>query len=77
MLTKKEGARAHTQYLGERQLAARWGVSAAKLQADRHFGRGAPFVKLGSTIRYRLNDVEAYERRMLVDPTNSVVGGGQ
>jgi hypothetical protein len=76
MSKRKESQKLHQKkYLNTRELANRWDTSEAKLEADRHLGRGAPYIKLGGLVRYRLSDVEAYERRMLVDPTNSVAGG--
>lgn len=49
--------------LSERQLAARWGVTPRTLQNWRAAGKGPPFLELGiNTIRYRLEDIEAYEK---------------
>jgi hypothetical protein len=75
MLTKKENTHAQSQYLGERQLAARWGVSVAKLQADRHAKRGVPYLKLVGVVRYRLDDVLAFEQSTLIAPANTHKGG--
>ena len=43
------------------QLAARWQVSAHTLANHRSLDRGAPFVRVGTRVRYRLSDVLAYE----------------
>lgn len=49
--------------LRESQLAARWGVTTRTLQNWRAAGKGPPFLDLGiNTIRYRLEDIEAYEK---------------
>ncbi len=64
-------------YLSTRELAKRWKTSESKIEADRHLGRGAPYVKLGGLVRYPLSRIEAYEESVLVDPTNSIAGGEQ
>ena len=51
--------------LNEKQLAARWGVSVRTLQTARVKGTGAPFIRIGRSVRYRLEDVLAYERDRL------------
>ncbi len=51
--------------LNEKQLAERWGVSARTLQAARVKGTGVPFVRIGRSVRYRLEDVLAYEQARL------------
>jgi Helix-turn-helix domain len=44
------------------ELAARWGISPYTLAGRRQHGEGPPFLKLGHrTVRYRLEDVEAFE----------------
>jgi hypothetical protein len=49
------------QRLNEKQLAERWGVSVRTLQAARVKGSGVPFIRIGRAVRYRLEDVLAYE----------------
>jgi hypothetical protein len=51
--------------LNEKQLADRWGVSARTLQAARVKGSGVPFIRIGRAVRYRLEDVLAYEQARL------------
>jgi len=51
--------------LNEKQLAERWGVSARTLHAARVKGTGVPFVRIGRSVRYRLEDVLAYEQARL------------
>jgi hypothetical protein len=51
--------------LNEKQLAERWGVSIRTLQATRVKGGGVPFVRIGRSVRYRLEDVLAYEQARL------------
>ena len=54
----------------EKQLAARWGTSTKKLQADRHNGGGCPFVRIGRLIRYRPADIATYEKANLRNSTS-------
>ena len=56
--------------LNERQLAARWVLSVRTLQAARVKGTGAPFVRIGRAIRYRLEDILEYERERLRTSTS-------
>lgn len=53
--------RAQEALLTTRQLSERWGVNQGHLANLRSAGRGVPFVKLLSSVRYRLEDVEAFE----------------
>src|ERR1700676_2610587 len=56
--------------LNEKQLAERWGVSIRTLQAARVKGGGVPFVRIGRSVRYRLEDVLAYEQARLRSNTS-------
>ena len=53
-------------FLSPQQLAERWGLRPATLADWRVKGQGPPFLKPGRTlkarVRYRLNDVEDWER---------------
>lgn len=55
-------------------LAERWLVSPKKLESDRYTGKGCPFIKIGSSVRYRLVDVLAYEEANLRRSTSDVGG---
>lgn len=59
--------------LNERQLAERWGVSVRTLQAARVKGSGVPFVRIGRSVRYRLEDVLAYEQARLRTNTSETL----
>lgn len=48
-------------FLRERDLARRWRKSPRSLQRWRVDGTGPAFVRIGGSIRYRLDDVLAYE----------------
>lgn len=51
--------------MDERALAARWGCSVKKLQADRLRGLGVVHLKIGRLVRYRLSDICEYETAQL------------
>ena len=48
-------------FLTQTDLAQRWGISPRTLERWRWAGEGLRFVKIGGLVRYRLDDVEAYE----------------
>lgn len=54
--------------LNAHTLADRWGTSAGRLANMRCAGTGPIFVKIGGSIRYRLSDIEDYERANTVAP---------
>jgi hypothetical protein len=51
----------------EKGLAARWQVTVKMLQAHRWKGKGVSFLKIGRSVRYRPDDVLAYEAAHLAD----------
>ncbi|GHC61924.1 helix-turn-helix transcriptional regulator [Neogemmobacter tilapiae] len=55
--------RRDTNILLERELAARWKMSARTLQRWRAQGWGPSFIRIGGAIRYTLADVEDYEKQ--------------
>jgi predicted site-specific integrase-resolvase len=50
------------RHLTQEQLAERWQVSEASLERWRSEGRGPVHLKVGGRVRYRLTDIEAFER---------------
>ena len=48
-------------FLTQSDLAKRWGISPRTLERWRWAGEGLRFVKIGGLVRYRFEDVEAYE----------------
>ena len=50
------------------ELADRWGTSIGRLANMRSAGIGPKFVRIGSSIRYRVSDIEAYEDANTVAP---------
>jgi hypothetical protein len=55
-------------HLNSDALAARWGVTVGHLANLRSAGKGPRYLRLGSRIAYRVEDVEAYELGCLVEP---------
>jgi predicted site-specific integrase-resolvase len=51
------------EHVTQAALARRWQVSPRTLERWRSDGTGPAFVRIGGQVRYRLEDVEAYERR--------------
>lgn len=49
------------QFLNQKQLARRWGLSPRTLERWRCQGRGPDYLKLVGRVTYRLNDVESFE----------------
>lgn len=56
------------------KLAERWSVSQKKLEADRLTGKGCPYIKIGSLVRYRLSDILAFEEANLRRSTSEIGG---
>ena len=51
--------------ISQNELAQRWQVSEAILERWRSQRKGSQFLKLGGQVRYRLVDVESYERKRM------------
>ena len=58
-----------TKHLGQKQLAARWGLSEATLERWRSEGIGPMYLKLLGRVCYRLCDIEEFESSCLRTPT--------
>lgn len=58
------------KHLNQRQLADRWGISEASLERWRSDGIGPVFLKLQGQVRYRIEDVEAFEAESLRTSTS-------
>lgn len=50
------------------EVAERLGVSRFTVRSWRLKGTGPKFLKMGRAVRYRPEDVQEYEERMLVNP---------
>jgi Helix-turn-helix domain len=53
------------KHFDQKQLAERWNISAKTLERWRWAGDGPRFIKIGGLVRYRLEDVEAFEAGQL------------
>jgi predicted site-specific integrase-resolvase len=65
------------RHLNQRQLAERWDLSEATLERWRSEGIGPIFLKLQGQVRYRIEDIEAFEVDSLRKSTSEreVIGG--
>jgi predicted DNA-binding transcriptional regulator AlpA len=68
-----------TRHLNQNQLAERWGISPRTLEHWRSAGKGPRFLRLGTRVAYRLEDVEDFESANLIGRTTDLAmkqGGG-
>ena len=58
------------RYINEKEVARITGRGLQTLRNDRHRGRGLPYIKMGRSVRYSLEDVIAYmeARKIEVSP---------
>jgi hypothetical protein len=54
-------------FVDQEYLERRWGVSGATLERDRSLKQGMRYLKIGGSIRYRLQDVLDYEAECTVE----------
>ena len=52
------------------QLANRWGVEINTFSQWRWNGKGPRFLKLGKCVKYRIEDITAFEERTLYQSTS-------
>lgn len=45
--------------------------SAKKLQKDRHYGRRIPYIKVGKSVCYDINDVYSYLEKFKIIPEDN------
>jgi predicted site-specific integrase-resolvase len=65
------------RHLNQRQLAERWDLSEGSLERWRCEGIGPVFLKLKGQVRYRIEDVKAFEAESLRKSTSErEVSGG-
>ena len=62
---KIESPVATTTHLNQRELARRFGISVATIERWRSEQIGPRYLKLCGQIRYRIEDILAYERECL------------
>jgi hypothetical protein len=51
------------RHFNQVELAARWCISPRTLERWCWLGQGPRYIKIGGCIRYRLEDIEAYEEQ--------------
>lgn len=51
-------------YIDQATLALRWGFDVRTLQRWRQTGTGPRYLQFGRLVRYRLDDILAFENRM-------------
>jgi hypothetical protein len=56
------------QFIGQRELACRWGISPRTLERWRRLGQGPNFLKLRTRVVYDLRHVRAFEAKHLQVP---------
>lgn len=58
------------KYITEKEVSEITGRALPTLRNDRHCGRGIPYVKLGKSVRYCLEDVLQYmeSRKIQTEP---------
>jgi hypothetical protein len=64
-----------THYLDQIGLAERWKVSPRTLERWRGQRRGPAFCRIGGVVRYRIEDVEAYETRQRQETQQAAIIG--
>ena len=56
------------QLLTEKEVAARLNLHIQTLRNWRHAGKGIPFFKIGSAVRYGEDDVDTFKKNARVEP---------
>lgn len=56
------------RYLPEKEVSSMTGFSLSKLQQDRFYRKGIPYIRLGRSIRYSIQDVLDYMNAHKINP---------
>jgi predicted DNA-binding transcriptional regulator AlpA len=67
-------AKTMVDLLNEKEVAMRWSMSLASLRRWRTNGCGPRYVKLGASVRYRIEDLESW---LGTRPSGGEVGEGK
>lgn len=59
----------------EKEAATLLGCSVAKMQRDRRIGSPIPYIKVGRSVRYKPEDIEAYLASQRFTSTTQYMGG--
>ena len=60
------------KYLNEKEVSVLAKRAVNTLRADRHFGRGLPYRKVGRQVLYRQDEVVAFLERGKIETTDSI-----
>lgn len=52
--------------LSTKELAVRWKISPSTIRKWRVQKKGPKYIRIGGTVRYRIEDVQEYETRIVV-----------
>lgn len=63
--SKENQMETKVRHLTQRELADRWNKSEATIERYRSDGVGPKYLKIGGAVRYRLEDIEQFERACL------------
>lgn len=63
------------RHLNQIELSRRWNMSARTLERWRWLRQGPKYLKIGGRVRYRIEDVEAFETLQERDPAPAAGGG--
>ena len=63
--SKENQMETEVRHLTQRELANRWNKSEATIERYRSDGVGPKYLKIGGAVRYRLEDIEQFERACL------------
>jgi predicted site-specific integrase-resolvase len=55
------------RHLTSKELGRRWNMSFRSLERWRVRGKGPPYIRINGRCRYRLEDIEAFEREHMRD----------
>ncbi len=62
-------------YITEKELAERWSISNFTIQRWRIGGKSLPYFKIGRSIRYSLDVIEAFEAQNTSTSTTNNIWG--
>ncbi len=63
--------------LNENEVASKLGCSIHKLQKDRRIGSPIPYLKIGRSVKYRQEDVDAYLEAQSFTSTSQYGGSNE
>ena len=56
------------RYIDEKEVSKITGRALSTLRNERFMGKGIPYVKVGRSVRYRIDDVIAFMERYRIEP---------